>query len=203
MRLMDKEVLENHKRYIDRLNLYKSYGYDTVGSRLFILRQSQPLEGRILEVGTGKGHMSLVLARAGYSFVSVDISEEEQRFARLNARYYGLEDKIDFKIDDAQNLSFGDKTFDVVICICLMHHLEKHYKAIDEFLRVLKPEGKIILSDYSKEGLDVIGKVHSDEGRVHPYSLIGLSGIEDYLKQKHLNYKKTKDKHHEILIIKP
>ena len=200
---MNEEVIENHKRYNERLNLYKSYGYDTIASREFILKQSLPLGGRILEVGTGKGHMSLTLAKAGYSCISIDISEEEQKFAKLNLQYYNLQERINFRIDNAQNLSFGDQSFDIVICACLMHHLNKPYRAVDEFLRILKPQGKVILSDYSKEGLDIIGKIHSDEGRTHSATLIGLSKIEDYLNKKNIRYDKSDDKHHEVLIIKP
>jgi ubiquinone/menaquinone biosynthesis C-methylase UbiE len=200
---MQAKLIENHKRYTERLALYKSYGYDTLASRNFILKKSLPIAGRVLEVGTGRGYMTLTLAKAGYSFISVDVSEDEQRLAKLNMRYYDLEGKVDFRIDDAQDLNFKDNSFDAVICVCLMHHLNEPCRAVNEFLRVSKKRSKIVLADYSKKGLEIIGKIHSDEGRSHSATISGLSKIEDYLKQRGINYKKTNDKHHEILIIRP
>lgn len=102
---MDNEVLENHKRYLERVSFYKRFGYNLEQERDFILDKSLPFSGRILEVGTGKGHFTLCLAKRGYSFVSVDVSEEEQKIAMLNLRYYGLEKNVSFRTEDAQHLS--------------------------------------------------------------------------------------------------
>ena len=198
---MDKKAAENHKLYMERLKLYKGYGYDTLKSREFFLKQVSPLYGRILDAGTGKGHMSLALAKAGYSLVSADISREEQKFARLNTAYYGLEDKVDFKIDDIEASNFKNESFDIIVCVCLMHHLKMPLKAVSELFRILKLKGRILLSDFSKEGLDLIAKIHSDEGRVHTATIIGLSKIEAYLGKKSIRFKKIKDKFHEILLI--
>ena len=87
---MEKEVLENHKKYLDRVNFYRSFGYDLEKERDFILDQSLPISGDILEIGTGKGHFALALAKRGFSFTSIDISEEEQGIAKLNIQYYTL-----------------------------------------------------------------------------------------------------------------
>jgi len=70
----DKEVLENHKRYLERKALYSSLGYNVDRERTFILEKARPLYGNILEAGTGKGHFALELARAGYKFTTFDIS---------------------------------------------------------------------------------------------------------------------------------
>ena len=71
---MEKEVLENHKRYLERVKLYRSFGYDLEKERDFILDKSLPISGEILEIGTGKGHFALVLAKRGFRFTSIDIS---------------------------------------------------------------------------------------------------------------------------------
>ena len=82
-----------------------------------------------------------------------------------------------------------------------MHHLKKPLKAVSELFRILKSKGRILLTDFSKEGLDLIAKIHSDEGRVHTATITGLSKIEAYLEKKGIRYKKIKDKFHEILLI--
>ena len=83
---MERLVKENHERYLERINLYKGFGYDVEKERKFILEKSMPLYGNILEVGTGKGYFALELAKEGVRFISVDISEEEQEFAKQIGR---------------------------------------------------------------------------------------------------------------------
>jgi ubiquinone/menaquinone biosynthesis C-methylase UbiE len=181
------EVLENHKRYLERINSYKKFGYDVERERTFILEKSKPIEGNILEIGTGKGHFTMELAKKGYSFTSVDISVEEQKFARLNVQYLKLDKQVKFKIDNAEDLSFGNESFDVVFAINLIHHLKKPFKAIDEFARVIKPKGKIVLSDFNEEGFKMMERIHCSEGKKHEAGEVTLFRISNYLKNKGFN----------------
>jgi ubiquinone/menaquinone biosynthesis C-methylase UbiE len=197
---VDKEVLENHKRYLERKALYKNFGYDVDKERAFIIEKAQPIFGDILEVGTGKGHFALALAKEGYKFISVDISEEEQRIAKLNLRYFGLEKSVDFRIENAESLSFKDKSFDVIFAVNALHHFANPYKVIDELVRVVKFEGKIILSDFTKEGLRFMDKIHASEGRKHEVSKITLADIKWYLKDKGFMITKASSKFQEVLI---
>ena len=77
--ILEREVVENHERYMQRVKLYRSFGYDIVQERNSILEKSRPITGKILEIGTGKGHFTRVLAAEGHPFISVDLSEEDQR----------------------------------------------------------------------------------------------------------------------------
>lgn len=197
---VDKEVLENHKRYLERKALYKSFGCDIDKERAFIIEKAQPLYGDILEVGTGKGHFALALAKEGYRFTSVDISEEEQKFAKLNLRYFGLEKSVDFRIENAEHLSFKDKSFNVIFAINTLHHLINPFTVIDDLIRIVTFEGKIILSDFTKEGLDLIDKIHQSEGRKHEVSKITLADIKRYLEDKGFMMTKASSKFQEVLI---
>ena len=52
------------------------------------------------------------------------------------------------------NLPFEDNTFDYIISIAVIHHLKtdtERYKAIDELLRVLKPNGKMLVTVWAYE----------------------------------------------------
>ena len=200
---MNKEILENHNKYLERKKLFKSFGYDFEKERDFILEKALPIKGSILEVGTGKGHFSIALAQKGYRFISVDISEEEQKYAKLNIGYYGLQDQIDFRIDDAGQLSFKNNSFDNIFAINIAHHLSMPYKVIDEFVRVVKSNGKIIVSDFNKEGLDLVGRIHKLEGREHPVGKAGITEIEDYLLAKNFKTKKSETIFQETIVAYP
>ena len=198
--ILEKAAAENYKMYLERTELYKRFGYDIEAERKFLIDKTEPLYGDILEVGTGKGYLAVILAKEGHNFISLDISEEEQKFARLHLKHLGLEEKVDFKIGNAENLSFADKSFDIVISSHLVHHLDNPFKVIGEFIRVVSYEGKIILSDFSKEGLEIVDKVHQSEGRRHQASPIGLKDIEKYFQHKGFNIEGYQNKFQDVLV---
>ena len=197
---IDKEVLENHRKYLERVSVYRSFGYDLEKERDFILREAMPLFGKILEAGTGKGHFALALAKQGYSFVTFDISEEEQSFARLNIAYSGLEKQVDFKIEDGERTSFADASFNVVFSVNVLHHLANPHKVLDELIRVLTPDGKLIISDFSKKGFSIMDKIHGLEGKTHEAGKVSLSDAEKYLAKKGFSIKKAKSAYQHIVV---
>jgi ubiquinone/menaquinone biosynthesis C-methylase UbiE len=199
--ILEKEVLENHKRYLERKKLYQNYGFDIDKERKFVLDKAEPLFGDILEVGTGKGHFSLVLAKEGYRFISVDVSKEEQDMAKLNLCYFGLEESVDFRIEDAEHLSFEDKSFDTIFSINTVHHLKNPFKVMDEFIRILSFEGKIFLSDFTKKGFEILDKIHATDGRIHEKTNIALYDVREYFKNKGFVIDQHESKFQEMLSI--
>ena len=81
-----------------------------------------------------------------------------------------------------------------------MHHLIHPIKAIDELIRIVSFEGKIVLSDFNKAGLEVVDKIHASEGRKHEAGQTNLSEIAIYLKSKGFNVQKAKTAFHNIII---
>jgi len=181
---LEKEVLENHKRYLERVSFYRSNGYDLEKERDFILDKSLPISGEILEIGTGKGHFALALAKSGYNFTSIDISLQEQEIAMLNLRYFGLENQVIFKIEDASRMSFSDQSFNVIFSINVFHHLEKSLAVLEEINRLLRNGGKAVLSDFSDKGLEIINACHTSEGRTHDYFKHRLNEAKEYFIRK-------------------
>ena len=197
---MENEVLENHKRYLDRVNFYRSFGYDLEKERDFILDKSLPISGEILEIGTGKGHFALALARRGFSFISIDISNQEQEIAMLNLRYFGLERKVVLKIEDATHLNFPDQSFNTIFSINVFHHLEKPKAVLEEIIRLLRHSGKAVLSDFSDKGLEIINACHTSEGRTHDYFKHRLSEAKDYFIAKGFNVKEFQSEVQKVII---
>lgn len=197
---MKKTAVDSHKGYLERITLYKSFCYDIEAERKFIIEKAKPFCSNILEVGTGKGYLTVALAKEGYKFRSVDISEQEQKFARLNIEYFGLEKQVDFKIENAERLTFENGYFDVIFSVNTLHHLTNPFKVINELIRVVSSDGKIILSDFSKEGLELIDEVHASEGRKHHVGEAVLSHVNNYLSDKGFKIDKHRSKFQEILI---
>jgi len=197
---LEKEVFENHKIYLERLEFYRGFGYDLEKERDFILDKSLPVSEEILEVGTGKGHFALALAKRGYTFVSIDISRQEQEIAALNLRYFGLEKQAALRIEDAEHLSFSGQSFNTIFSINVFHHLEKPLVVLDEMIRLLRPAGRIILSDFSARGLDIINACHMREGRKHDYFKHRLDEARDYFVNKGFNVGECQSEVQKVII---
>jgi SAM-dependent methyltransferase len=88
--------------------------------------QPQPT---MLEVGAGSGHLSVALQRY-FNLTCLDFS------ANMLAMHPLPEERK--LLGDAQDLQFPDKSFDVVCCANLLHHLEDPKKAVAEFRRVAR-----------------------------------------------------------------
>lgn len=100
---------------------------------------------RALDIGTGTGQFAFYLAEQGFKVTGVDLSEKMIAWAREKACRSSLE--IDFMTGDAEHLFFEDNTFDVVVSRNLLWTLPDPDRAIREWHRVLKPNGRIIVSD--------------------------------------------------------
>lgn len=176
---MKIDVVENHKKYLERKELYRTFGYDIEKERSFIIEKAQPISGNILEAGTGKGYFTLALARDGYHFFSFDISAEEQRYAVLNLMYYGLQDHVTFVAADIEYIPCDDGFFDVIFAVNMIHHLFSVRKACSELVRILSPRGKIVLSDFNADGLAILDKIHALEGRRHEVNSGTMTDAKD------------------------
>lgn len=100
---------------------------------------------KILDIGTGPGFFSIILAEAGYDVTAVDFTEAMLEEAKANAEAFV--DKIHFCTMDAHNLDFEDNSFDVIVSRNLTWNLENPKKAYYEWLRVLKNEGVMLNFD--------------------------------------------------------
>ena len=109
------------------------------------LSWSHPL--RILDVGCGPGFFSILMAHRGHDVTGVDYSEAMVECAQQNVKKYSVETRARFLKMDAQNLTFGDDTFDVVLSRNLTWNLEHPGRAYAEWLRVLKPGGVLLNFD--------------------------------------------------------
>jgi arsenite methyltransferase len=107
-------------------------------------------DSRVLEIGCGVGITACHLARrVGCSLTSVDLSEPMIAWARKRARREGLADRITFRVADAQDLPFSDCSFDAVISESVTAFASDKPKAISEYLRVLRPGGRVGLTEAS------------------------------------------------------
>ncbi len=102
-------------------------------------------EINVIDIGAGPGFLSIVLAENGYSVTGIDYSEDMLEFAKQNMKKCGTD--VDFCKGDAQNLEFEDSSFDVVISRNLTWNLQDVETVYIEWIRVLKPNGLLLVFD--------------------------------------------------------
>ena len=107
--------------------------------------EKAPEQLAVLDIGTGPGFFSIILAEAGYPVTAVDYTEEMLRQARKNAG--ALSEKITWFRMDAQNLDFPDSQFDIIVARNLTWNLDDPQKAYQEWHRVLKKGGTLLNFD--------------------------------------------------------
>ncbi len=100
----------------------------------------------VLDVATGAGHTALSFAPYVAQVMATDITTDMTNKAAQLATERGITN-FDVKYADAEELPFDDHSFDLVTCRIAMHHFPNPRQAIAEFARVVKPGGKIGLTD--------------------------------------------------------
>jgi len=104
---------------------------------------------RVLDVGCGTGVVSITAARMGAQVTGLDLTPELLQRARENARASEVE--VDFHEGDAENLPFGDSSFDVVLSQYGHIFAPRPEIATAEMLRVLKSGGTIAFATWPPE----------------------------------------------------
>jgi phosphatidylethanolamine/phosphatidyl-N-methylethanolamine N-methyltransferase len=110
-------------------------------------RACGPGGGRILEVGVGTG-LSLPDYSRKHRIVGLDISEPMLRKAKERVAAQGLANVELLAVMDAERLALADASVDVVIAQYVITAVPNPEGTLDEFVRVLKPGGEIVLVNH-------------------------------------------------------
>jgi SAM-dependent methyltransferase len=105
----------------------------------------------LLDVGCGSGQTALPAAKNGARVTGVDIAENLIAHARQRAQEAGLD--VRFDVGDAENLPYGDGSFDVAISLIGAMFAPRPERVTAEFARVLKPGGKLHMANWTAAGM--------------------------------------------------
>jgi ubiquinone/menaquinone biosynthesis C-methylase UbiE len=104
----------------------------------------------VLEVAPGPGYLSIDLAKTSKASVTgLDISKSFVEIARKNAERQRA--TVDFQLGNASAMPFSADSFDLVVCRAAFKNFSEPVKALQEMHRVLKPGGKALVIDLSKD----------------------------------------------------
>jgi phosphatidylethanolamine/phosphatidyl-N-methylethanolamine N-methyltransferase len=143
---------------IDKSSVERAYArwapvYDLVFGAVFergrtaSIAAAERVGGRILEVGVGTG-ISLPQYARSNRLVGVDLSEPMLRKAHQRVREHNLTNVEALSVMDAARLALPDRSFDVVVAQYVITAVPNPEATLDEFARVIKPGGEIILVNH-------------------------------------------------------
>jgi phosphatidylethanolamine/phosphatidyl-N-methylethanolamine N-methyltransferase len=124
--------------------------YDLVFGSIFevprrsAIAECERIGGRVLEVGIGTG-ISLPMYSGRCHISGIDISNEMLEVARRRVTSLGLRNVDALEVMDAQNLTYPTGTFDAVTAQYVVNTVPDPEAALDEFVRVLRPGGELIV----------------------------------------------------------
>jgi phosphatidylethanolamine/phosphatidyl-N-methylethanolamine N-methyltransferase len=143
---------------IERAGVEKAYErwapiYDLVFGKVFdqgrqsTIAEADRIGGRILDVGVGTG-LSLSDYSRNTQICGVDLSEPMLRKAQRRVRALSLSNVEVLAVMDAKHLAFKDGSFDAVVAQYVITAVPDPEATLDEFVRVLKPRGELILVNH-------------------------------------------------------
>jgi len=115
-------------------------------------------KGTALDIGTGPGIFPIFLSKAlpDIRFKGIDLSPVMIDLAKENAIDEGLGDKIAFEVGSAYSLPCEDHSFDLILCINTLHHLDRPIDFFNEVARILKGEGGFVIVDFHRDTPGVV-----------------------------------------------
>ncbi len=105
--------------------------------------------GKILDLGSGTGYMAIMLSDAfpDAEILGVDYSDLMIEHATAFIKSRNKSDKISFVKGDISNLPFDDNSFNVVLCLNVLHYVDNMTSVLNEVQRNIKDNGHIAISD--------------------------------------------------------
>lgn len=154
----------------------------------------------LLDVGCGTGEIlnSVKNIYPSASIYGIDISEEMLKKAKEK-----LLDTAEISLGDAEHLPYENGKFDLLMCTDSFHHYPNPQKAIEEFYRVLKKDGYLLLADFWKpfpiRHLMNVFIPFSNEGDVKIYSKNEIINFLVHSGFQNIKYQKVNNSSYSVI----
>lgn len=179
------EQYENASNLRARIKIHELYSTNKIGwMEWYFDKLDIKSNAKILEIGCGDGafwYKNSKRIPKNWEITLTDFSDgmlrEAQKFLDKNSQNF------DFKKVDAENITYNDETFDVVIANHVLSQVSNIEKAISEISRVTKINGAFYAStvgkSHMKEMRELLNRIKMDEISTEGWNLMGKFQLEN------------------------
>lgn len=96
------------------------------------------------DIGAGTGFVSEALLHHGLNVIAVDNS---RKMLDQIKKKFGSASNIDYRLGESEKLPIDNDAVDYAMANMFLHHVENPSTAIEEMVRILKPGGKLVITD--------------------------------------------------------
>lgn len=139
------------KQYFDKVannwdTMQESFFSEAVREKSFAMANAQ--KGKIAaDIGAGTGFITRGLIERGINVIAVD--QSEAMLTEMKKKFKGI-DTIDYRAGTSEDLPVDDNSVDYVFANMYLHHVENPAKSIKELARILKHDGKLVITDLAE-----------------------------------------------------
>jgi ubiquinone/menaquinone biosynthesis C-methylase UbiE len=133
----------------------------------------------VLDIGAGTGRFSLGIAKklSSGKVICLDLSEEMLQHLQRKAEKEGLKERIQILKGEASSSGLGNESVDLVMSNSVFHELSRPEAVLAEMLRVLKPGGGLMITDFRDTKISrMICRSHHKESH-GPFSIHELETL--------------------------
>ena len=156
--MSEKANFSNIYKFYDLVNTVLTLGFDKSWRKKAV---NNLVGTSVLDLGSGTGAAFEQLLN--YETTAID---PDKKMLELNT----FENKV---LGSAENLPFGDNSFDNVFCSFVWRNVSDTNKALDEIYRVLRPGGKFVLLDMTRPKNSALRTLH----RIGTFKVLHLVGL--------------------------
>jgi demethylmenaquinone methyltransferase/2-methoxy-6-polyprenyl-1,4-benzoquinol methylase len=147
----------------DFLNRFLSAGIDVSWRRKALKQLVEKKPKIMLDVATGTADMAIMACELlnPEKVVGIDISEKMLSLGREKLLKVGLSGRIELQVGDSETINFPDNSFDAITVAFGVRNFEDLEKGISELHRVLKPDGDLVILEFSKPKITGIKQLYN------------------------------------------
>lgn len=156
------QMFNNIARRYDFLNHFLSMGIDRKWRRKAISMLEKEFPMLILDIATGTADLAIESIRLNPEKIyGIDISTDMLEIGRDKIKKKNLQEKIQLFEGDSEDLIFEDNKFDIVTVAFGVRNFQNLRKGLGEMLRVLKPEGTVMILEFSQPTNPLLKKLYN------------------------------------------
>uniref|UniRef100_UPI00404AA437 bifunctional demethylmenaquinone methyltransferase/2-methoxy-6-polyprenyl-1,4-benzoquinol methylase UbiE n=1 Tax=Flavobacterium sp. TaxID=239 RepID=UPI00404AA437 len=169
----------------DGLNRVISFGIDVKWRKKVLKLVAEKNPKKILDIATGTGDLAILMTQTdAEQIIGLDISAGMLEVGKQKIKQKNLDNRIEMVLGDSEQIPYEDNSFDAITVAFGVRNFENLDKGLAEILRVLKPNGILVVLEtsipekfpykqgyhfYSRNILPLIGKMFSKDNVAYGY----------------------------------